>query len=209
MSRIVLKILGFAVVFLLVMLLLVLLLPIKLVFFTDEQGKIKLHYRILGFVLGKKPKQNKGRAEKIKRILLGNRVSDTDAIKNTAKADGVRTTIKAVLSLVENLLERVSWLVKKLRIHRLYAHIRVAHEDAAVAAIEYGSISTAVYSLAGVIDAKMKVDKEAMDVKVFCDFEQRKPSMTLDVCLSLRILWGVLALFVLLIQNKKNNLYKK
>ena len=205
----ILKILGFIGIVLLVLLAIVLLLPIKLMIVTDEYGKIKGKVQILFFAFGGKSSGNKKVSDIIQKLFFGDRLASADALKDATKDEGIGATVHAALSLIDNILSRVKWLLSKCRVRRLLAHITVAHEDAAVAAIEYGSISTGVYSLAGVIDANMRVDKGALDVRTFCDFQQLKSSCVLDVCLSLRICWVVAAAMLLLCQNKKDNQYKK
>ena len=205
----ILKILGFSGIALLVLLAVVLLLPIRLMIATDENGKIKGCVQVLGLSFTGKASGNEGSQDKIKKLVLGDRLANGEAVKELTQDEGIGVTVHAVISLIENVFRRVKRLLSKCRVRRLLTHITVAHEDAAVAAIEYGSISAGVYSLAGVIDANMKVDKDALDVRVFCDFGQTKPSYVLDICLSLRIFWLVAAVLMLLYQNKKDNQYKK
>ena len=204
----ILKILGFIGIALLVLLFVLLFLPIKLMIFTDKQGRIKVKSKILWFTINANSSNNKS-SDTIKKVLLGDRVSDKAAMKETTENEGVGAAVRMFLSLAENLLDRVKWLLSKCRVCRLLLHVTVAHEDAAVAAIEYGSISAAIYSLSGLIDAQMKVNKNALDVKVFCDFQKIKSSYMLDACLSIRICWAIAAIVTLMYQNKKNMQYKK
>ncbi len=206
---IVLQILGVIGLVLLVLLAIVLLLPMRFLFFTDRQGKIKVNARVLFFVLGKNPGASRNFADQWKRLLLGDRFVDADAVKSAVGDDGVKATVRAALELVENMRERVAWLLTKCRVRRLVFHVAVGDEDAAVAAIEYGFVSTAVYSMVGVIDTHMKVDDGALDVDVVCDFQKNRSSLKMDVSVSVCIFWILLALIKLISQNKKNNQHKK
>lgn len=205
----IIKMLGIVGIVLLVLLALVLLLPIRLFITTDEQNKVKVKVQILCFAFAGKPSEGKKSSDKLQKLLLGDRFAGEDALKESTKDEGIGNTVQAALALIENVCSRVRWLLSKCRVHRLLAHITAAHEDAAVAAIEYGSLSTSVYSLGGMIDANMRVDKDALDIRVFCDFQQKKPTAVLDVRLSLRVCWAVFAVATLIYQNKKDNQYKK
>lgn len=206
---IVLKILGIILAVIIGIIGVLMALPVSVCVFTNPQGKVKQYYKILFFVFGKKPDPNHVLVKLAVKILGLERYSDWDKIRIAAKVNHWNTVLQQILSLVRRILERVVRLLKKCRVSRLRAHITVGHEDAAMAAIEYGSISTAVYSIAGFIDANMKLDKEAMDVAVSCDFARSNPTATLDIHLSVRIFWVVCALVRLIVENGKAGVYRK
>ncbi len=206
---IILKILGIVLAVILLIILVLLMLPAKVMIFTDATGKVKVNYRILWFVLGKKPDPNNIIVRIAVRLLGIDQITDIDHIRHTAKTVGWGDAIIPLLKLIRRLLERVVWLLSKCRVYRLHSHITVGNADAAVAAIQYGSVSAAVYSLAGFIDSQMKLDQNAMDVKVFCDFARSQTQATIDVVLSFRIFWGACALLKLILQNRKAGVYRK
>ncbi len=206
---IILKILGIVLAVILLIILIVLMLPAKVMIFTDALGKVKVYYQILWFVLGKKPDPNNIIVRIAVKLLGIDRITDIEKIRRTAENVGWGDAIIPLIKLIRRLLERVLWLLGRCRVHRLHSHVTVGNADAAVAAIQYGSVSTAIYSLAGFINSQMKLDPNAMDVKVFCDFTHPKTQATLDVTVSFRIFWGACALIKLIIQNYKAGVYRK
>ncbi len=204
-----LKILGIALMVILLIILIILMLPAKVMIFTDEKGKVKVYYQVLWFIFGKKPNPDNIIVRIAIKLLGIDWITDIDRIRRTAESVGWGTAIIPLIKLIRRLLERILWLLSKCRVHRMHSHVIVGHADAAVAAIQYGSVSTAVYSLAGFIESQMKLDSDAMDVKVFCDFTQSQTQATIDVTVSFRIFWGACALIKLIIQNYKAGVYRK
>ncbi len=206
---IVLKILGIFLAVLVGIIGILMVLPVTVKVFTDPQGKVKTYYKILFFVFGKKPDPNHIIVRLAVKLLGLEQYSDWDKIRIAARVNNWGSVLHRLLSLIRRLLRRVVRLLGKCRVSRLHAHITVGHQDAAMAAIEYGSISTAVYSIAGFADANMKMDKDAMDVEVSCDFGQPNPTVTLDIRLSVRIFWVACALVRLMIENYRAGVYRK
>lgn len=206
---IVLKILGILLGAILAIILIILMLPVHIMIFTDAEDKVKIQYRILWFVFGKKPDPNSLIVRLAMKLLGLDQIADFEQIRQTAQAVGWNAAIIPLVKLIRRILERVIWLLGKCRVSRLHSHITVGHADAATAAIQYGSVSTAVYSLAGFIDTHMNVDLDAMDVKVFCDFARPQTCARLDINISFGIFWGACAVVKLIIQNEKAGVYRK
>lgn len=206
---IVLKILGILLAVIIGIIGILMVLPVNVKVFTDPNGKIKVYYKILFFVFGKKPDPNRVLVKIAVKILGLEQYSDWDKIRIAAKLNHWGSVLHRLLLLIRRILRRVVGLLKKCRVTCLHAHVTVGHEDAAMAAIEYGSISTVVYGIAGFLHANMKMDKEAMDVAVSCDFAQSNPTATLDIRLSVRIFWVACALVRLVIENCKAGVYCK
>ena len=206
---IVLKILGIVLAVILVIIGILMALPVSVQIFTDPQGKVKVYYKVLCFIFGKKPDPNHILVRIAIKILGLEQYSDWDKIRIAAKVNNWGSVLHRLLLLIRRILKRVVRLLGRCRVSCLHAHVIVGHEDAAMAAIEYGSISTAVYSIAGFVDANMKMNKEAMDVAVSCDFAKANPTATLDIRLSVRIFWVVCALVRLIVENYKAGVYRK
>lgn len=206
---IVLKILGILLAVIVGIIAILMVLPVTVTLFTDPQGKVKIYYKILFFVFGKKPDPNHIIVRLAVKLLGLEQYSDWDKIRIAAKVNNWGSVLHRLLALIGRLLSRIVRLLGKCRVSRFHAHITVGHEDAAMAAIEYGSISTAVYSIAGFADANMKMDEDAMDVEVYCDFAQTNPTATLDIRVSVRIFWVVCAWIRLMVENYRAGVYRK
>ena len=206
---IILKILGILLTVIVGIIGILMVLPVTIKVFTDPQGKVKVYYKILFFVFGKKPDPNHILVKIAIKILGLDQYSDWDKIRIAAKVNHWGSVLHRLLLLIRRILKRVVGLLNKCRVSCLHAHVIVGHEDAAMAAIEYGSISTVVYGIAGFLDANMKMDPEAMDVAVSCDFAKSNPTATLDIRLSVRIFWVACALVRLVIENGKAGVYRK
>ncbi len=206
---IVLKILGILLGVIVGIIGILMVLPVHVKVFTDPQGTVKVHYKILWFVFGKKPDPKHILVKIAVKVLGLEQYSDWDKIRMAAKVNHWHTVLHRLLSLIRRILERVVRLLNRCRVSLLHAHVTVGHEDAAMAAIEYGSISTAVYAIAGFADANMKMDKDAMDVEVSCNFAQSNPTATLDIRLSVRIFWCACALVRLIAENYRAGVYRK
>ncbi len=206
---IVLKILGILLGVIVGIIGVLMVLPVRVKVFTDPQGTVKIYYKILWFVFGKKPDPKHILIRIAVKILGLEQYSDWNKIRIAAKVNHWHTVFHRLLSLIRRLLEKVVRLLNRCRVLLLHAHVAVGHEDAAMAAIEYGSISTAVYAIAGFVDANTKMDKDAMDVEVSCDFAQPNPTATLDIRLSVRIFWVACALVRLIVENYRAGVYRK
>ncbi len=195
------QIVGVVLAVIIVLIFLLLLLPVKLLVFTDNQGEIKVFIKILFITI--KPKRKEKSDKTAKKELSAEQMTAFEKIKTQIQEKGLGDTLHLIFDFIGSVIKQMIFVVKKCIIRKLKCHISVADEDAAVAAIRYGTLCTSVYSLTGLIDAHLKKKNDALDVKVHCDFQQVKTTVVLNIAVSIRIIWLVWALLVLLVKNKK------
>ncbi len=202
-----LKTLGIILAAFVAVIALVLIARVHVVLRYDLNSDVKLYIRALGLKLGNKktPKVTKKREEKpgklMQRIkkLFGVDALEAEGLKSSTEATGISATLERLISVLAMLAGQLGWLVKRLRVHRFRLHA-VCGGDAADAAIEYGVICATVYPIAGAVDASVKTKKNALDIRVGCNFDG-EPDLVFETDISIRVIHLIRALMRTAHQN--------
>lgn len=165
-------------------------LPSTFTFFGGSESGLFVKANILGIKITKKifptekndDKKNKDKDEK------------KDDKEVSEKAERGFGYIKKILSEVWRLLRHI-------HIKKFYIRAVAGGEDAARAAMDFGLISTAVYAFWGFVSNKMKVEKDARNINIGCNFSG-KGSFEFELSLSLCLIFALKLLFVALKTNK-------
>ena len=91
------------------------------------------------------------------------------------------------------MLERLKRQFKHIAVRRLCLDIKVASEDAATTAIEYGAVCSAVYPALSFIDSIANVKMKSINVAA--DFNSDKPDFGFSVIIRARILFLIIMAF--------------
>ncbi len=207
-----LKIIGFVLLGLLALLVILLLVPVRLRVRYETELAATLWVLCVPVRLASKkekpkteqkadkPKPKKdakpGKEEKKKKDVL--------ALKQHAKElkeNGVAAAVEWLKEVAQRVLKAADRLLAAITVTNLAARVDVAGEDAAQTALTYGKICGAVYPALGVVESKLKVKKQ--DVQIAPAFCLEKTRFCFDVRLKVSV-WRVLvAALVLLIQYIK------
>lgn len=105
-------------------------------------------------------------------------VSTAAKAKQSISDNGLLETIGNVLAAVKNLFSRIFKLIGKGVFSRFDLQIVVGDDDAADAAMTYGTVCTAVYPLLTLLDSAMKFRNRNVDIR--CDFMQEQITARFD-----------------------------
>ena len=185
----VLKIIGVILAVVILIIILVLLLRIKLVLGLYDNGKFGFTIRILCFNFGGKAKKEKPESDFVKKIKakFGLDILHKEELKNSIENGSFTDKASRVAALVMLFLGQVKYLFSKIRVDRLYTMI-ICGGDGAEAAIDYGIVCSAIYPLAGYLDASLNMKNNAQNIQVYCDFENES-KIEFELILSIRIMY--------------------
>lgn len=130
-------------------LLLLLLMPVRLRVGYNETLTAELRYLFLRFKLtGRKPKPEPEKktdtAKKAKKPSLLQQIRD---LERSLEVDSLPAAIGKITALLKESLGKAAWLLKRSTLSRLELTVLVGGEDAAGAAMTYGTLCAAVYPL--------------------------------------------------------------
>ena len=197
-----LKILGWALVGLLLFVFVLLLLPVRTRVRFDGAlqvwaglGPVSLRV----FPMKKKPKSEKEKAQ------AAEKKAAKKASKPKKEKPKQKLTLEVICDYIRLGLQALGMLRRRLVLANLTCHLKVASKDAAGTALLYGRIAAAVSSLYPVLDRNLRIKKT--DIAVDADFESDKleilADVTLAVCPLRLLIAGVVLLFQFLkIRNK-------
>lgn len=166
----------------LALLLLLLLVPVR-VWVTHRDGwKICLWVLLIPIPLyprkkrtKKKPEKEPARASRKKTARKAGKSSSGKKTKgpltemgNLLRQEGIGSTLEYLTDLLRLGKRTVDWTLDAVTIDRLYADIRLAGEDAAETATNYGKISALVYTAQSLLETRMRVRRRR--VRVVPDF---------------------------------------
>ncbi len=198
---IILKIVGFLLVGILALIFLFLMLRVKLVFDFSTESEPKFYVGLLFFKFRinkpEKPKKQKKESRifaRIKKVLGIEKLSDSETFKEDTQETGISSTVTKVVTAASLIAGEAVWLLKRFKLHKLRLVAVCGGGDAADAAMEYGLVCSAVYPLAGYLDASLKTKKDAQDIRIYCDFEN-DASLQFYFHVSVRIIHVVRALW--------------
>ena len=185
----VLKIIGVILAVVILIIILVLLLRIKLVLGLYDNGKFEFTIRILCFNFGGKAKKEKPESDFVKKIKakFGLDILHKEELKNSIENGSFTDKASRLAALVMLFLGQVKYLFSKIRVDRLYTMI-ICGGDGAEAAIDYGIVCSAIYPLAGYLDASLNMKNNAQNIQVYCDFENES-KIEFELILSIRIMY--------------------
>ena len=200
-----LKILGWALVGLLLFVFVLLLLPVRTRVCFDGAlqvwaglGPVSLRV----FPMKKKPKSEKEQTQ----------AADKKAAKKAKKASKPKKekpkqklTLEIICDYIRLGVEALGMLRRRLVLSNLTCHLKVASKDAAGTALLYGRVAAAVSAVYPVLEQNLRIKKT--DIAVDADFESEKLEILIDVTLAVCPLRLLIAGVILLFQFLK--IYRK
>lgn len=218
---IVLKVIGIVLAVLLLIFVLILCIRVDIIIRNSEEKGFQILFRIMGITFGeeKKEKQKKKKKESKKEekekeenvfvsaILRLFGLSHFEKIGGTEEKQGLRDVIDSVKETAEAvslILNKVFWAVRHCRLRKLYLVFISGGEDAAKAAMDYGTACSVLYPMLGLLQSRQKRTPKELHIEIRCDFEREKTEFILDTEISLRVYYVFRAVMKIINQNIKN-----
>ncbi len=204
-----LKIIGFVLLGLLALVVILLLVPVRFRVRYAEELSAVLWVLFVPIRLAPKKEQpdkpkkkTPAKAEKAEKPKKEKK--DVLSLKQHAeelKENGVAAAIEWLKEVVQHVLEATDRLLAAITVTNLVARVDIAGEDAAQTALTYGKICGAAYPALGVVESKLKVKKQ--DVQIAPAFCLEKTRFGFDVRLKISVWRVVVAALILLVQYIK------
>ncbi len=96
-------------------------------------------------------------------------------------------TVKLLAGQVRGWLLRLKRLLQHVHVHRFALQIKVSEADAAVTALEYGTVCGVVYPLLSAINGVVRLPMD--EVCIWCDYETQKADLKCFGKASIRPIW--------------------
>ena len=187
------------------LLLLLLLLPLTIDLAFDNNFMLKVKYSgitVYDNTKKRKPKVAKKHNEKaaLKKSDGSNKKKD-NFIMSTYKQKGLLGAIKYFCGILQIVLKKLWWIVKRLKFRKFKLDLKVATPDAAQTAIHYGKICAAVYPVLSLLQTN--ADFKPSEINVSADFENQKSEFAVAINVTTRLFFCLVAVFSALIQFLK------
>ncbi len=95
------------------------------------------------------------------------------------KKDGIVKTVKGYIAFAKKVIDRIGYLSKRVYVRDFKLRISVGGADAALTAIEYGTVCAVVYPFLRYIYSL--VDFKAKQVDIISDFDNKESSLTFHI----------------------------
>ena len=121
--------------------------------------------------------------------------------KKLNREKGFRVALGEITAFVKALILRIKNQLRHIRITRLCLGINVAADDAALTAIYYGAVCSAVYPLLSLLDSLSSIAFKQIDIRA--DFESTKPGLAFSARIKLQLFFLLAAAFAALSEFNK------
>lgn len=165
------------------------LLPIYVRLYSDGSSQPRFAVKVLWLTFpGEKAKKEKKKQPKPsasgKKDTAVSKYTGAGSLKKSIAEKGLFQTVEDIFRLVRPILQRIFKLVKKIRICRLHLQIGCTGEDAA---ITYGKVCAIAYPMCGYVQSLGAVKRNAVDVNIYCDYQQEAAEFSYDLICSIRV----------------------
>lgn len=162
--------------------------------YTDD-FKFKVSFlkiTLLNSEKGKKTKHEKsdGKQRGKKRSVLGDAKAYFTKVKNQK---GFTGAVKEIMNLIRTIFSHIKWLLRYINICKVKLNINVGTPDAALTAMEYGTVCSAVYPVTAMLDAVANVGFK--EINVNADFENSKSDFGFKAKVKMQIVYLLIAAF--------------
>lgn len=165
------------------------LLPVKIIIKNDKENNFSFTGKFLFLSFGDDKKKNKTFGKLKKKV-----GADKKKKEEKTKKD-VLTLVKENLGLLKDVLIQLVALLKHCKGEKFELDIVCYSDDAALAAIHYGECCAVVYPILGFINSLLKIKERKRKIDIRCDYNCGKSSVAFEFCLSVKILYVLIAAF--------------
>jgi len=107
-------------------------------------------------------------------------------VKKVYKEKGLTFMVKLFSEIAKAVINKLLWLIKRMKIRNFFIDISIVGNDAADTAIKYGAVCAAVYPLLALIDSNL--DFKARQINVKSDFEGNESSFCISADIKAEII---------------------
>ena len=115
------------------------------------------------------------------------------AKKPPQEKPSVGATAGQTAAMLKAALKPLGGLIRQVEIRRLQVTAVCAGDDPAAAAMDYGVACAAVYPMVGWLKGAAKAPENAIDVRLYCDFNRAASAFEADILLRLRVFYAAVA----------------
>lgn len=113
--------------------------------------------------------------------------------KDIKSEKGFSGAVREVMALVKQIISHIKWLFKYINICKVKLNITVGTPDAAMTAIEYGTVCSAVYPVTAMLDGVAHIGFK--EINVNSDFENGKCDFGFSGTVKMQIFYLALCAF--------------
>lgn len=103
------------------------------------------------------------------------------------KKQGLRGTVNELCSVAKFAVSKCGAILKRFSFEKISIDIKVATDNAADTAIQYGTVCAAVYPIAAFLNSIVGAKLKKIDIR--SDFESQNPELTFDFTVRCRVIW--------------------
>lgn len=183
-----------------------LLLPASVSFRFNGQAEYKLKYSGITvfdsnrvYKVKSKKKHTDGDRKKEEK-----KPEEKNAFQKLKEQKGLNGAIKYLCELLQIIIKKTVWLLKKIKFTKLCLDIIVATDNAAKTGIEYGVICTAVYPLLSFLSSAANIKYKKVNINA--DFDKTSTEIDFSFCASSSLL--IIALAVIYAFKEYKNIQR-
>ena len=188
---------------------LLLIIPVKVKLdFSGGVFSAVVYYGFIKVFDSKKPKKEKPKKEKPEKEEKTKKKKDTKSPSKISKLFahkkaklGFTGAVKFFLDVLKEVLQKLVWVIRKIKFDRFKLNLVVASDDAATTAINYGYFCTGIYPILSLLC--INTNLKLKEVNISADYE--KTAIDLDLCVRLK----TRILYFLVLAIKLLNTYRK
>lgn len=114
---------------------------------------------------------------------------------------GFLGAVKEIFALLNDCLKHLGFLLKTFKFRKVEFNLKVATENAAKTAIEYGALCSAIYPTLSFFQSIGNIKYKKINVR--SDFESKNPSFDFSLVINLQIIFLIIAAFKVYKEYKK------
>lgn len=175
--------------------LIILFLPVFMRIENISGKEANLYFKILWFKFGEEKNPDSKIVKAAEKVVGLSKFRDLESIQKTVSEGSLSESITEFSSVIISLFKHLLGLLKNCTVNRIYLKAQNGGEDAAEAAIGYGSVCAVVYTLVGYIEGVAKVKKNAIKLDLSCDYTKSDSEFYYDILVSVRVYKVIGALF--------------
>lgn len=172
----------------------ILLLPVYIIVRNDENDNMMIRYKLLFLTFGENSNPNNPVIKAVKKS-VGIDIFEKQNLEKNLEDSGTVATARDTCRVLLSLLKEVVAILKYITVNKFDLNIVCVGEDAAKAAISYGTTCSVAYPVVGFINTAMNVKKNAQDVSITCDFDSKEEVLDYHLVISVRIFRLIAAFF--------------
>ncbi len=177
------------------------LLPVKFIIKNDDENRFYFRVKFLWFTF-LKPKKSKDKPQGVRKK-MGIDGLELESLKARIKENGIVETSTVAVKIIKTVFLRLGGVLKHSRVDKFNFTLVCSSDDAASAAMRYGSCCAIVYPLLGFINSIIKVKPKNRNIDISCKYGGVSEMLRYDFLLSVRVVFLLIAALKLLCEYIK------